>query len=759
MAQLKAKPTPEDFAFSRLISYAAYQWPEYKDAPHHRLIARKLEALERGEITRLVISMPPRHGKTMLASEFFPAWYIGRNPDHYVVVSSYGQDLADDIGRKVKNQIEDAAFAGIFPGVGLADDSRSAKRFHVKQDNLTLEGGYEYQLSQPGAFYAVGIGGPLTGRGAHLLLIDDPVKSRKDADSDLIRKDIRDWYTSTAYTRLMPGGRIVLIQCMTGDTPVRMADGSERQLRNIRPGDNVATYRNGELSSAVVRNWRSSGLDRVFTIKTASGASVRANDRHPFLVLEDGEPRWIRTKDLRRGHRIYRVNGASGRARLACGKAAKSRQKLAAIASHITTKKGGLTAFARHLSILHRTVARTLNTATVLLLTNITGCSPLRTASAPYAGSRPEEMSGRIGAASSASITAMIRKKLERFFVTTAISPWGTPKRQKPRSPSPNTSDFILDNVDEITFDGVEEVFDIEVEGTENFIANGLVSHNTRWHESDLAGWLIKEHAHEGWDVLTLPAISPDGKALWPEQYDLPALLRIKQAIGPRDWSALYQQEPTPDTGDYFKREWLMPVPNLPPLESLRIYGGSDYAVTAGGGDYTVHAVLGLDSDGNPWLMDLWREQTSSDVWVSAFCDLVRKWKPMGWAEEKGQINSGVGPWLERDMRERKAYVAREQFPTKGDKAVRAQSFRGLIATRGLRYLDNAPWRAELENEMMRFPAGVHDDMVDALGLIGQLLDTAIGPAKKKPEDAKPKAGYAPQYRSMNNEGFDVLTI
>src|ERR1700753_4089106 len=115
-----AQPTPEDYAFSRLIAYAAYQWPGYRDAAHHRLIARKLEAVERGEIQRLMIKMPPRHGKSMLASEFFPAWYLGRNPDHYVVTATYAQDLADDFGRKVKNQIEDTSFGDILPCVGFA---------------------------------------------------------------------------------------------------------------------------------------------------------------------------------------------------------------------------------------------------------------------------------------------------------------------------------------------------------------------------------------------------------------------------------------------------------------------------------------------------------------------------------------------------------------------------------------------------------------------------------------------------------------
>lgn len=466
-------PTPEDFAFSRLIAYAAYQWPGYRDAGHHRLIARHLEAVERGDITRLMITMPPRHGKSMLASEFFPAWYLGRNPNHYVVTATYAQELADDFGRKVKNQIEDACYQAVFPGVGLADDSKSAKRFHIEGQ----DGGYEHSTAQRGAFYAVGVGGPLTGRGAHLLLIDDPVKNREDAESEVIRKKTKDWYTSTAYTRLMPGGRIVVIQ--------------------------------------------------------------------------------------------------------------------------------------------------------------------------------------------------------------------------------------------------------------------------TRWHEDDLSGWLQTEHDHEGWVVLDLPAINDDGNALWPEQYDVPALEKIKQAIGPRDWSALYQQRPSPESGDYFKREWLIPVDTIPPREEMNIYGGSDYAVTSDGGDFTVHGVLGLDTEGNPYLLDLWRAQASSDKWVDAFCDLVLKWRPIGWAEETGQIKSGVGPFLLRRQLETGAYVGREAFPTRGDKAIRAQSIRGRIAMKGLRYPRNAPWVADLIAEMMSFPVGVHDDQVDALGLIGQLLDRMLsGKAPNKPnKPATPPPG------------------
>jgi predicted phage terminase large subunit-like protein len=143
------------------------------------------------------------------------------------------------------------------------------------------------------------------------------------------------------------------------------------------------------------------------------------------------------------------------------------------------------------------------------------------------------------------------------------------------------------------------------------------------------------------------------------------------------------------------------------------------------------------------YLLDLWRDQTASDEWIEAFCDLVKEWKPIGWAEEQGQIRSGIGPYLDRRQRERKAYVARDAFPTRGDKAVRAQSIRGRMAQEGLYVPINAPWYPALRSELLSFPAGKHDDQVDALGLVGQLLDKMTeGQNPREPEKPKNASGY-----------------
>ena len=262
----------------------------------------------------------------------------------------------------------------------------------------------------------------------------------------------------------------------------------------------------------------------------------------------------------------------------------------------------------------------------------------------------------------------------------------------------------------------------------------------TRWHEDDLAGRALN---HEEWRVVSLPALAEEndllgrkrGEPLWSDDsYGYGRqLTELSTKTPARTWSALYQQHPSPEEGDYFRADWLRPYESVPDRKTLRIYGASDYAVTAEGGDYTVHIVVGIDPAWRIYVLDLWRGQTSSADWIESFCDLVLQWKPLGWAEEQGQIRAGVGPFLDRRMRERHAYVARAMFPTRGDKAIRAQSIRGRAQMDGIYVPIRAPWYADFRSELLSFPAGKHDDQVDALGLIGQVLDRMVPGSRETP--------------------------
>jgi predicted phage terminase large subunit-like protein len=186
-----------EYCRRKLIEFCKLINPKFETPPHIVLIADYLQRVERGEIDRLIISMPPRHGKSFLISDYFPTWYLGKNPDKYVIACSYGDELATDFGRRVRNRIEsDDKFHEIFPDCKIAKDSHSSSHFDTNKE---------------GSYFAVGRGGSLTGRGGSIIICDDLLKNQQEASSDTILKSISEWWDTTLYTRLMPRGAIVIV--------------------------------------------------------------------------------------------------------------------------------------------------------------------------------------------------------------------------------------------------------------------------------------------------------------------------------------------------------------------------------------------------------------------------------------------------------------------------------------------------------------------------------------------------------------------
>ncbi len=426
----------------------------FEPARHQRLLIEKLEAVGRGEIDRLLITMPPGAAKSTYSSVLFPAFFLSNNPGASIIAASHTTELSERWGRRVRNLILEH---GNTLGLALRSDSQAAGR---------------WQLASGGEYLAVGVSQAVLGFRADVVVIDDPIRSREDAASEVVRRNTWEWFSADLKTRLKPGGRIILIL--------------------------------------------------------------------------------------------------------------------------------------------------------------------------------------------------------------------------------------------------------------------------TRWHEDDIAGRVLAEMDKGGdvWEVLSLPAVAEEGDVLgrrpgeflWDDDdYGYANLLRRELATqSPANWASLYQQRPAPESGDYFKSEWLKPYDKAPPLENLRTYAASDYAVTSKGGDYTVHLIVGVDPDWNMYLLDLWRKQTTPDEWVEVMLDMAEKWKPLTWCEEAGQIKASVGPFIDRRMYERRVPLARMQFPTRHDKSVRAQSIRGRMSMDGLFVPTKAPWFATFQQELLTFPMAKHDDCVDALGLIGQLLTSLL---------------------------------
>lgn len=385
----------------------------------------------------------------MLASEFFPAWYLGLHADHQIIHSTYAQELSDGFGRKVRNQIGGDVYRHIFPGISLASDSAAAARFHT---------------GAGGVYHGVGVGGAATGRGAHLLLIDDPIKGREEAESELQRQKIKDWYTSVAYTRLMPGGAIVVIQ--------------------------------------------------------------------------------------------------------------------------------------------------------------------------------------------------------------------------------------------------------------------------TRWHEDDLAGWLLAEHQHEGWEVIDMPAINDAGEALWPESYPIERLQQIRETVGPRDWEALYQQRPRPVGGGEFKRHWMQHYGQVNPRGMNVVMLVDPASGKRETNDYTSMWIVGLGDDNNYYVLDVVRDRLNLTERAEMVFRLHRHWKPIEVRYERYGMMADI-EYLRQEMDRRNYRFAIREVAGATRKEDRIRRLIPLFERNRfwfpteLTYTDSAGKTVDLvrefvETEFLAFPVSRHDDMLDALARIAE---------------------------------------
>jgi predicted phage terminase large subunit-like protein len=204
-----------------------------------------------------------------------------------------------------------------------------------------------------------------------------------------------------------------------------------------------------------------------------------------------------------------------------------------------------------------------------------------------------------------------------------------------------------------------------------------------------------------------------------------------------RRWSALYQQTPAPDEGIQFRGDWFPRFRLGDEPKELRYYMASDFAVTPDAGDYTEHGVFGLDPQGRWWLVDWWHGQTTPDIWIDRACDLIARWRPMLWAAEAGVIRRAVEPFLMRRMQERRTYCKIEWVPSISDKPTRARSFEARAAMQMVN-LPRTEWADRLLDQLLRFPAGKHDDAVDVCSLMALALDSM--PAAPYPaEEIKPR--------------------
>ena len=257
----------------------------------------------------------------------------------------------------------------------------------------------------------------------------------------------------------------------------------------------------------------------------------------------------------------------------------------------------------------------------------------------------------------------------------------------------------------------------------------------TRWHDDDLAGRLLTmaEKGADQWEVVKYPAVAEKdeefrktGDALHPERYNVDALAQIQKAVGPRDWSALYQQNPVSNEGDYFTRDMIRYYDDEDlDLDKLKYYCAWDLAIgQRDRNDYTVGLVVGVDEDDNMFIVDAVRGKFDGFEIVERILDLYELWRPGIVGIERGHIEMAIGPFLEKRIRERKLYEAyiKDLKVGRRDKEARARAIQGRMQQGMVYFPKEAIWSGVFVAELLRFPNGTHDDQVDALAWIGLMM-------------------------------------
>lgn len=462
-------------ARNNLLDFSTYTMPSFNVGEHHKLICEKLEAVERGEINRLMIFAPPRHGKSELASKRFPAWFIGRHPNAQVICVSHTGRIAEDFGADVRDIVKDQYYRNLFPKTVVEENAQAA---------------YRWRTTAGGIYISAGVDGNITGRGAHIAIIDDPVKGRNEAESSRVRETTWRFYVGDLYQRLMDNGAIVFM----------------------------------------MTRWHEDDL------------AARALNTEDWEILN-----------------------------------------LPAIANEHTDNE----------------------------------------------------------------------------------EPLWPPK-------------------DEVANEADDEK-----------------------NKMELRGWSLKK-------------------------------LRAKRAMMTRagrirDWQAQYQQNPTPEEGSYCKKSYYgerWEKDELP--DPLHVYIASDYAASepeeGQDPDWTEFGVFGLSHDHKLYVLDWWSGQATADVWALELIRLVRKWKPLTYFYEAGQIAKTINPIIDRIAKENGVYFSKEKRASTADKAVRGRAFQARSHMGMVIFPGHEQWSEEVIDQCVKFPGATHDDKFDVMSLMCLVMDEANSP-------------------------------
>lgn len=831
VAAAQAELAARILAKRRLIPFTQRINPRYDAGWVHHDIARRLERFSRevaeGKSPRLMILMPPRHGKSELASRMFPAWHLGHNPDHEIIACSYNVSLAMSFSRKVKEVFNDPAYQSVFQ-TRLHPDFQANEEWGI--------------LGTRGGYVAAGVGGGITGKGAHCLPAGTKVlttsgevdiehlyqlKSKPSVQTPAGPKRI------LAMTRREESEALYVLRFSSGQT--LRATGKHPIYLPDRGGYTSVEALYGEAQDH-------GGLDlRVVR------AAVPAPPVRPRQVVEAGLDRVLLQQDVQSGPPRD-----------------QARQAVPDLRSPGDDEGQG----AQREVLLHGLHPQAHDAALQDLPGVLRGVSAevftdglLRGDLREYGALDPYDWSGELELQGRQFLQLVVRPgegagpgagqglRDVRRNDGPALPPHRPRPEEQPGGELGDAVRVVPHGAPQVCYDtlrvvervrpGAVQVYDLQVEDAGCFFADevlvgncliiddpiknaeeadsaetreklwdwygstaytrlapggGVLVIQTWWHDDDLAGKLQQAMAHDEeadqFEIVKYPAIAEadewldpvteeivriahnevvpanllheelpayaraakmgvdvssralkflraKGGALHPQRYDERKLHSIKKTIPNRFWAALYQQNPVPDDGAYFTKEQFRQAP-LPALRRANVYVAFDFAISEKKqNDYTV-GVVGLQDENDVLhVAEIVRFKSGDGMFiVESILNLCQKWYSpnliLGF--EDGQIFRAIETLLKKRMRERRFYPSTQLLKPITDKMARARPLQGRMQQGMVSFAEAAQWYDTARAEMLRFPAGVHDDQVDALAWMATM---AVGREAPRQQQAK----------------------
>jgi predicted phage terminase large subunit-like protein len=764
------------------MSFVKKMWPGFIHGRHHAVMAKAFEDIASGKLKRLAISMPPRHTKSQFGSYLFPAWFLGKFPNKKIIQASNTAELAVGFGRNVRNLVMSDQYADVFPDVRLRQDSKAAGR---------------WSTNHGGEAFSIGVGGTMTGRGGDCLVGNtmimtynglkriDEIKPNEyvlsycEASHRSVYRKVIAVAQRQAFATYQVRDRHGNMVEATGNHRIYY-EGGWAKAETIAVGGSVLSYLPEFFSEGAVR------VSEKISCEPKLQSSVQPKLWHAAEEFAGRDQVCSHMQELRKGnvgqptsekgllgrvqeraiHQARAKKSHGGRKALrylrrllqACNKYVREQMLLHEVQER-SSRNGDEGSKQSWLEGRHFTGARKVQGSTRFSIGQAS-----RTEDG-WGYVRGMQLSGESGGSSHQPQPAGQQVRELGNFVQEMSLPAPCNGEKQPQASA-------VSMVERVRHPEGVTVYDIEVEGTHNFFANGILVHNcviiddphdeqtaalamhnpelydktyewytsgprqrlqpngaiiiiaTRWSERDLIGRVLKDAAERGkedeWRYIEFPAILPSGKPLWPEYWSLEELEALKAELPPNKWNAQYQQRPTGEEGAIIKREWWQRWKSDTPPPCEFIIQAWDTAYTKGQrNDYSACTTWGVfdlndnPNDKNIILLDRYMERLEfPDLKIKAK-ELYEEWQPDSCIVEA----KASGLPLIYELRQMGLIIS-DYTPTRGtikqsnDKIARVNAIADIVKS-GKVWAPETRWADELINNMAAFPNAAHDDDVD----------------------------------------------